>query len=110
MNASVHRSFDQRADVFILHSTLSAGFVESTSIGTITHRLVLEIALSSLITNGAIEGMIGEKELHNAFSSLVNQRRIRLNHHTRLYWPGTGGNRLRGTFDFDETHTTCMFV
>jgi hypothetical protein len=109
VNASVHRSLDQGANIFILHGTLSAGFVKSTPIGTITHRLVLEIALSSLVTNRAIEGMIGEKELHHTLSSLVNQRRVRLDHHTRLYWPSTGGNRLRGTFDFDETHTTCMF-
>jgi hypothetical protein len=66
----------------------------------------LEITLSSLVANGAVEGVVGEKEFHDTLSGLVDQRRIGLHHHTGLYWPSTGGDRLRGTFDFDETHTT----
>jgi hypothetical protein len=47
--------------------------MESTPIGTVTHRLVLEITLSSLVADRTIEGMVGEEELHDTLSCLVNQ-------------------------------------
>jgi hypothetical protein len=80
--------------------------VESSAIGTVTHGLVLEITLSTLIANRAIKRVIGEQELRYTLSGLVNQRRIRLHHHSGLNGPGARGHRFWGSLDFDETHTT----
>jgi hypothetical protein len=40
--------------------------------------LILKIAFSSLVANRAIERVVGEKELHDTFTSLVNGRRVGL--------------------------------
>jgi hypothetical protein len=71
MNTSVHGCFDQWADIFVLDSTLSANFVKSTAVSTVTHRLILEIALSTLVTDRAIKRMVGEEEFHNTLPGFV---------------------------------------
>jgi hypothetical protein len=71
MNASVHRCLDQWPNVFVFDSTLSGNFVKSTAVSTVTHRLVLEIALSTLVTNRAIKRVVGEEEFHNALPGFM---------------------------------------
>ena len=41
----------------------------------------LKAAFPSLVTNGAIQGVIDEEKLHDAFAALLNHRRIRANAH-----------------------------
>jgi hypothetical protein len=71
MNASVHGCLDQWPNVFVLDSTLSGNFVKSTAVSTVTHRLVLEIALSTLVTDRAIKRVVGEEEFHNALPGFM---------------------------------------
>jgi hypothetical protein len=105
VNTSVHRGLNQGADVLILDGSLAANFVESASIGSVTHRLILKITLTTLITDGAIEGMVGEQEFHNTLTGLVGKRRVGLDDHSRLYRPGTRGDGLRGPLDLHQTHS-----
>ena len=50
--------------------------------------------------------MICQQELHDTFSGFVCKCRVRLDHHTRLYRPCTGGNRFRRSFNLDQAHAT----
>jgi hypothetical protein len=80
--------------------------VEAAAVCTVPHGLILEVALATLITDGAVEGVVGEEELHDALSRLVDKRRVCLDHHTGLYGPCTGRHGLRSPFDLDQAHTT----
>ena len=96
---------DQRTNVLVFNSSLATKFVESTTIRAISHALILQVAFSSLITDRAIEWVVGEQELHNTLTGLVGEGRIGLNPHSRLDRPRARGNWLWCSFDFDETHT-----
>jgi hypothetical protein len=78
---------DQRPNVLVLYSTLAPHLVESSAVAAISHRLVLEIALASLVANGAVKRMVGEEEFHDTFSCLVDKR-------------------LGSPLHLDQTHTT----
>jgi hypothetical protein len=105
VNTSVHRSLDQGTDVLVLDSSLAANLVESASVRSVTHRLVLKITLTTLITNRAVEGMVGQQEFHNTFTGLVSKGGVGLDDHTGLYRPGTRGNGLRCPLNLHQTHS-----
>lgn len=65
---------NQRSNILILDASLSADFVESASVRTISHRLILQIAFATLVADGAIEGVIGEKKFHDALAGFVYER------------------------------------
>jgi hypothetical protein len=104
--AHVMSYLDQRPNVLVLYSTLAPHLVESSAVAAISHRLVLEIALASLVANGAVKRMVGEEEFHDTFSCLVDKRRVGLDHHSRLYRPRAGRHRLGSPLHLDQTHTT----
>ena len=56
VNASVHVGDDQRTDVFILDGSFE--LVVSSLLKSIVVTVVLKVAFSSLIANGAVERMI----------------------------------------------------
>jgi hypothetical protein len=89
VDTSVHGSLDQGTNVLILDSSLAANLVESASVRSVTHRLVLKITLTTLITDGAVEGMVGQQEFHNTLTGLVSEGRVGLDNHTGLYGPST---------------------
>lgn len=101
---SSHADLDERSNVLIFNSTLAFNLVESSAVGSVSHGLILEIALSTLITDRAVEGVVGQQEFHDALSCLVNERRICLDHHAGLDRPRARGNRLRGPLDLDQAH------
>jgi hypothetical protein len=41
---------------------------KSTPVAAKSHALVLEVTFPTLVTNGAIKGMVYEQELHHTFS------------------------------------------
>jgi len=79
--------------------------VESSSIRTVSHALILQVTFSTLVADGTIERVVGEQELHDTFSCFVNEWGIRLDSHAGLHRPSAGGNRLWRSLDFDKTHT-----
>lgn len=95
---------DQRANVLVLNSTLATDLVESTAVGSVPHRLVLEIALASLVANGAVERVVGKQELHNTLARLVDERRVGLDHHAWLHRPRARCDRLGSPLHLDQTH------
>jgi hypothetical protein len=97
---------DQRSHVLVLHRTLATNLVETASVATISHRLVLEIALASLVANGAVERVVGEEELHDTLAGLVDERRVGLDYHSRLYRPCAGRHRLGSPLHLNQAHTT----
>jgi hypothetical protein len=105
VDTSVHRSLDQRANVLVLDGSLAPNLVESASVGSVTHRLVLKITLTTLITNRTVEGMVGQQKLHDTLAGLMGQRRVGLDNHSGLYRPSTRGNGLRCPLNLHQTHS-----
>jgi hypothetical protein len=105
VDTPVHRSLDQRANVLVLDGSLAANLVESASVGSVTHRLVLKITLTTLITNRTVEGMVGQQKLHDTLAGLMGQRRVGLDDHSGLYRPSTRGNGLRCPLNLHQTHS-----
>ena len=68
--AEVHPYLDQGPNVLVLNRTLASDFVKPSSVGPISHGLVLQIALASLITDRAVQRVIGKQELHDTLSCL----------------------------------------
>ena len=89
---------DQWSDVLVLNGTLATDLVETSTVRTVSHGLILEIALASLVANRAVERVVREEEFHNTFSRLVDERRVGLHNHSWLDRPRTGCNGLGGPF------------
>lgn len=97
---------DERTNVLVLDGTLATKLVEATTVSTVSHALVLEIALATLIANRAIQRVVGEQEFHDTLTGLVDEGGVGLDDHTGLDGPCARGDGLGGALDFDETHTT----
>lgn len=96
---------DQRSNILVLNSTLSARLVEAASVRTISHALILQVTLATLVANGAVQWVIGQQELHDAFTGLVGQRAVCLDHHAGLNRPRAGCHGLGGALDLDQAHS-----
>src|SRR5215472_426891 len=102
MNAAGHMGFDQGAEILVADGPLV--LLEPATVETVSHRLVLQIALAALVTNRAIERVIDQQEFHNSFLRLERLWRVRENHHPVGRRHRAGGDRLWRLFDFDQTH------
>ena len=95
---------NQRSNVLVLNGALAPELVEASAVRTVSHRLVLEIAFASLVANGAVQGVVGQHELHDALPRLVNEGRACLDYHTGLYGPCARGHGLRSPLHLDQAH------
>ena len=70
------------------------------------HRLVLQGALTTLVTDRAVEGMVEEEELHHALLGMIGHLRCALGAHHHAFGNRDGACRLRLdlAFDLNETH------
>jgi hypothetical protein len=66
----------------------------------------LQVALATLIADGAVQGVIDEHKLHHSLARLLDQLCVGLDHHAWSSRHGTGGNRFWGLRDLHETHST----
>jgi hypothetical protein len=89
VNATVHGGLDERSDVLVLNRTLSGNLVETSTVRSVSHRLVLKVTLSSLVANRAVQRVVCQQKLHNSLPGLVNERRVGLYNHTGLNGPAT---------------------
>lgn len=80
--------------------------METTAVGTVSHALVLQVTLATLVANGAVKRVVGQQELHDTLTGLVDEGRVRLDDHAGLNGPGARGDGLGGALDFDQAHTT----
>lgn len=60
------------------------------------HRLILQVTFTTLVTDGAIQGMVDKEELHHTLTGLPGQVRVGLDPHTLHHGHSTGGCRLGG--------------
>jgi hypothetical protein len=96
---------DQWSNVLVLNRALSLELVEAPTVGTVSHGLILEITLASLVANGAVQGVIGKQELHDALTRLVDEGRVGLDNHAGLYRPCARGDWLGSPLHFDQAHS-----
>ena len=103
VNASSHRSLDEGTEVLVLDGTLV--FSEATFLVAIDGRDVLQVALTTLIANGAVKRMVSEQELHDTTSG--NSRLLRLGDdlEVRTNLGSARSDRLGHTLALNETHT-----
>jgi hypothetical protein len=64
----------------------------------------LEVALAALVTNGAVQGVVDEQKLHDAFASFARERRVGLDAPTLHDRHGAGRDGLHRLFNLDEAH------
>jgi hypothetical protein len=102
----MERHLDKGTNVLVLDGTLATKLVEAATVATISHALILEITLATLVANGAVQGVVGQQELHDTLTGLVDEGRVGLDDHTGLDGPCAGSDGLGGALDLDETHTT----
>lgn len=79
---------------------------EAGSIGTESHGLVLQIALTALITNGTVERMVHQQELHDALACLPSQIGVGLDAPPLHYGHGARGHRFRALLHLHQAHAT----
>ncbi len=72
----------------------------------VLHRVVLEKALSGLIADRAVEGVVLEQELHHRLARLPHSLGIGQHHHAVLGDGGTRGDQARHALHLDETDAT----
>src|SRR5262249_45518604 len=103
MDAAGHLRLDQRTEVLIADGPLS--LFEPAAVKTVSHSLVLQIALTALVTNRAIERMVDQQEFHYSFLGPKRLRRfgvtarpIACGHRTRCY-------RLGLFLHFNQAHS-----
>lgn len=103
MDASGHRGLDERTNILVLNSPLVLS--HSALLITINLGDILQIALTALIANWAVEGMVSQKEFHNTASgdpSLLGSG------NDFQIWSNLGGARsqwLWRALNFDEAHS-----
>ena len=95
---------DQWSDILVLNRTLAAHLMKPSSIRTISHTLILQIALATLVANGAVQWMVRQQKLHHTFPCLVCEGAVRLDIHPRLHRPCTRRHGLRCLLHLDQTH------
>ena len=92
MNAPVHVGDDQRSDIFVLDCPLE--LVVSAFSESIVVTVVLKIALSSLIANGAVERVVGQQKFHDTTASQSSVFRVGVNLHGWGDLRAAGGDRF----------------
>ena len=101
LDAARHGGLDQRADILVLDRALVLGIARG--VDAIGHRLVLQVALATLVADRAVQRVVDEQELHHPLAGLLHHRRLG-QHDGRLaigagtqvaHADGAGGLRLR---------------
>ena len=73
--------------------------------------VILEVTLSTLVTNGAIQGMVGQDELHNSTTGNPGSLRGSIDSHGWSHLGAAWSNGLRSFLHFHQAHPTvsCYF-
>ncbi len=74
MDAPVHEGLDERTDVFFLDRALV--FHKARATESKRHGLVLQVAFTALIADGAIKRVIDKQEFHHPFAGVLDERRL----------------------------------
>lgn len=102
MNAARHNRLDKRPQILVLHPTLE--LVESGPVRRVQHGLVLQVALPTLVTNGAVQRMVQQQELQHGLPSLLDQWAVGIDLHVLHHGHRARCNWLGGALNFDQAH------
>ena len=102
VDAASHDGGDEGAEILVRHGALV--LVVASPVAAVGERLVLQIAFAALVADGAVERMVDEQELHDAFPGAAHQRAVGAHLHAVGGGHGAGGDRLGRAFELDETH------
>ena len=105
LNATGHHGLDKRTEVLVFHCTLSSRLMETRTIFTVAHRLVLQVTLTTPVANRAVKRVVHEQKLHDTLAGLGYNRRVSedlLSRHSREC---ARCKRLRRTLALNQTHT-----
>ena len=69
------------------------------------HRLVLEVALPSLVTDGAIQGVVDQEELHHSLPGLPGELAVGLDLPTIHHRHSASSHRLGTLLNLHKTHS-----
>ena len=103
MNAARHFSAYQRPKIDIVDRSFN--LFEHGTTATEPHCLILKRAFPPLVTYRTVQWMVNQEKLHGVLLCLFRDVRQSLYNHAIGYWGGTGRERLRRFFNFDETHS-----
>ena len=106
LNTAGHDRLDQRPHVLFFDRALVLG--KAGAVAAKGLRLILQVALATLIANRAVQRVVEEQELHHAFARLLHLVGAGVDHEAVAARQRTGGGGLGRTaalvFDFDQTH------
>src|SRR5215472_15913822 len=102
MDAPVHMRLDQRAEILVADGALV--LVKPAAVETVSHCLILKIALAALVTDRAIERVIDQQEFHDSFLRFDRLWGLSQNYHPVSRRHRAGCDRLWRFLHLDETH------
>ena len=102
VDAARHMGLDQRAEILVRHRALVLG--EARPVESVGHRLVLQIALATLVADRAIQRVVDQQELHHPLARLPHRRRVGADHHVVADRHRAGGDRLGRALHLDQAH------
>src|SRR5208337_3659458 len=92
VDATVHRRLHQRAEVLVRHRALVFGV--AGVVHAIAHGLVLQVALTALVADRAIQRMVDQQKFHYAAPGVADHLAVGMDDHAVGDRIGTGGDRL----------------
>ena len=93
---------DQRTDFLVEHHALF--FFIARCGAAVTHGQVLQLALATLVANGAVQRVVDEQELHDRLLGGNRPVALGAHDHALRHGCGTCGHGLGGLFDLDQAH------
>lgn len=105
LDATGHDRLDERAQVLVLDSALAGGLVETRAVAAVAHRLILQVALTTPVADGAVERVVRKQELEHALTRLGDDGRLGEDLLTRHRRESARGEGLRRALALDKAHT-----
>ena len=103
MDAAAHLFHgDQRADFLVKDHALF--FFVTRLRAAVTHGQVLQLALTALVADGAIERVVDQQKLHDRLLRRNGFVALGAHDHALRHRRGAGGHGLGGFFDLDQAH------
>jgi hypothetical protein len=79
-------------------------FVVAAGVEAVVVGVVLEVALAALVADGAVQGVVGQQELHDAAAGVAGGFGVCVNLHGGGDLGAAGGDRFGALLDLDQTH------
>ena len=102
VDAPVHVGDDEGADIFVLDCPFE--LVVPASAVSVEVGIVLEIALASLVADGAVKGVVGQQKFHDSSPGVAGVLGGGVDLHGGCHLRAAGGDGLGCLFDLDEAH------